>query len=174
MEVIMKLLLSIDMKNYKADGTVMERPSSRGVFIKDHKIAMIHSLEYDYYKFPGGGIKKGESQIDALIREVKEEAGLIVIPDSIKEYGYVHIVEKGEKEDVFVQDNYYYVINCEEKTLPPELDEYEKEEKFTLEFVLPTYAMAVNMKCVNDLKKMMMIDRENRVLALLLKDHYFD
>ena len=174
MEVIMKLLLSIDMKNYKTDGTMVERPSARGIFIKDHKIAMIHSLEYDYYKFPGGGIKKGESQTDALIREVREEAGLIVIPDSIKEYGYVHIIEKGNKEDIFVQDNYYYLINCDENIVPPELDEYEKEEKFTLEFVLPTYAMAVNMKCVNDLKKMMMIDREDRVLALLLKDHYFD
>ena len=44
------------------------------------------------YKFPGGGIEKNESNIDALIRETKEEAGLVVIKDSIKEYGYVHRV----------------------------------------------------------------------------------
>lgn len=28
---------------------------------------MVHSMKYDYYEFPGGGIEKGESMIDCLI-----------------------------------------------------------------------------------------------------------
>ena len=32
---------------------------------------MIHSLKYDYYKFPGGGIEDGESNEEALIRETR-------------------------------------------------------------------------------------------------------
>ena len=57
---------------------------------------MVHSLVYDYYKFPGGGLEFDESNIDALIRETREEAGLIIIKDSIKEYGYVHRVQKAK------------------------------------------------------------------------------
>lgn len=29
------------------------------------KIAMVHSLKYDYYKFPGGGIENGETPEEA-------------------------------------------------------------------------------------------------------------
>ena len=86
----MKLLFEIDKKNYDNDGKAFIRPSARAIIIKDNKIYMVHSLLYDYYKFPGGGIEHDESNIDALIRETKEEAGLMVIKDSIKEYGYVH------------------------------------------------------------------------------------
>ena len=47
-------------------------------------------MKYDFYEFPGGGIEKGESFNDALIRETKEDAGLIIKPKSIKKFGYVH------------------------------------------------------------------------------------
>ena len=81
----MKLLFEIDLKNYDKNGKAFKRPSARAIIMKDNKIYMVHSLVYDYYKFPGGGIEKDESNIDALIRETAEEAGLIVIKDSIKE-----------------------------------------------------------------------------------------
>ena len=73
----MRNLFTVDKKDYKTDGTVFERPSVRGIVIKDGKILMIHSLKYDYYKLPGGGIEKGESYEEALIREVNEESGYI-------------------------------------------------------------------------------------------------
>ena len=69
----MKLLFEIDKKNYDNDGKAFIRPSARAIIIKDNKIYMVHSLVYDYYKFPGGGIEKQESNIDALIRETAEE-----------------------------------------------------------------------------------------------------
>ena len=93
----MRLLFEMDAKDYDPDGKVFSRPSARGIIIRDGKIAMVHSLKYDYYKFPGGGIEKGESPEQALQREVAEEAGLQVIPQSIREYGLVHRVQKGEK-----------------------------------------------------------------------------
>ena len=82
----MRLLFEIDLKNYDKNGKVFKRPSSRAIIIKNNKIYMIHSLLFDYYKFPGGGIEKNESNIDALVRETAEEAGLVVIKESIKEY----------------------------------------------------------------------------------------
>ena len=69
----MRELFVMDKKNYIENGTVGRRPSVRGIIIKDEKIAMMHSLKYDYYKLPGGGIEDGDQLEDTLIREVKEE-----------------------------------------------------------------------------------------------------
>ena len=84
--------------------------------------------------------------IDALIRETKEEAGLIVIKDSIKEYGYVHRVQKADEPSYskFIQDNNYYICDVENKILEQQLDDYENFEKFTLELVDPKIAININ------------------------------
>ena len=140
----MRLLFEMDKKDYKENGTVGIRPSVRGIIIKEKKIAMIYSKKYNYYKFPGGGALPDEQQIDTLIREVKEESGLCVIRKSVREYGFVHRVQKGIKEDIFIQDNYYYLCDTEESIEAQQLDAYEKEEQFTLEFVTPNHAIYVN------------------------------
>ena len=84
-----------------------------------------------------GGVEPGESDVDALIRETAEEAGLTVVPDSIREYGYVHRIQKStaEKDEYFIQDNYYYICDVEEGVRPQKLGDYESEEHFTLEYV---------------------------------------
>ena len=172
----MKLLFEIDKKNYDNDGKAFIRPSARAIIIKDNKIYMVHSLVYDYYKFPGGGIEKDESTIDALIRETKEEAGLIVIPNSIKEYGYVHRVQKADEPSYskFIQDNFYYICNVENKILEQQLDDYENFEKFTLELVDPKIAININRNKEHGPKDLDMIEREAKVLELLIKDGYFN
>lgn len=172
----MKLLFEIDKKDYDNDGKAFIRPSSRAIIIKDNKIYMVHSLLYDYYKFPGGGIEKDESNIDALIRETKEEAGLIVIKDSIKEYGYVHRIQKAIEPcySKFIQDNYYYICDVENNKLEQQLDDYEDLEKFTLELVDPKIAIAMNRNKEHGPKDLDMIEREAKVLELLIKDGYFN
>ncbi len=70
----MKLLFEINFKDYNPNWKIVTRPSARAIIIKDNKVYMIHSMKYDYYEFPGGGIEKGESIIDCLVRETKEEA----------------------------------------------------------------------------------------------------
>ncbi len=81
----MRILFDMDKKDYNPDGKKFVRPSVRGIIIKNGKIAMVHSIKYNYYKFPGGGIEDNESKIETLIREVREESGLIVKADTIKE-----------------------------------------------------------------------------------------
>ena len=124
----MRELAVYDFKNYKENGTVGRRPSVRGVIIHDGNIAMIHSLKYDYYKFPGGGIDGDESHIETLIREVEEEAGLVVIKETVAEYGVVIRKEKGNIDDIFIQENFYYFCDVEEEIRNQRLDEYEAEE----------------------------------------------
>lgn len=168
----MRNLFEIDTKDYDRNGTVFERPSVRGIMIRTGRVAMIHSLKYDYYKFPGGGIEEGEDNVSALIREVREETGLIVIPETIKEYGRVYVIQKGIQEDVFIQDNYYYLCDAEEEIRPQDLDEYEEEERFTLEFIEPQRAIWVNRENTLDEVDQIMLKREERVLEILLQEGY--
>ncbi len=171
----MRLLFEIDKKGYKEDGTVGFRPSVRGIIIRGDKIAMIHSLKYHYYKLPGGGAEQGEDQIDTLIREVKEESGLNVIRSYVREFGYVRRIQKGEVDDIFIQDNFYYLCEAEEKVSVQKLDDYEQDEQFTLEFVTPQYAIDVNENANHNEKGIdahgaVMIEREIRVLRILMDE----
>lgn len=141
----MKLLFEMDKKDYKVDGEVFSRPSVRAIIINGNKIAMVYSKKYDYYKFPGGGINKNEEMLDALVREVKEETGLIVKRDTIKEYGYVIRKEKGDFTDIFLQENYYYLCDVEKEVTNQNLDDYELEEGFCLKWVIPSLAIDTNL-----------------------------
>lgn len=42
---------------------------------KDNQILVHHGIEKDHYTLPGGRVQAGESSIDALRREIKEEMG---------------------------------------------------------------------------------------------------
>ena len=171
----MRLLFEIDTKDYDPNGVAFIRHSARCIHIKNGLVAMVHSIKYDYYKFPGGGIEKDESREYAMIRETQEEAGLIVIPESVKEYGYVHRVQKSDHdgEDYFVQDNYYYLCDVEKGLQSQNLDDYEADEKFTLEYVEPDKAIFVNRNVDHGPKEQLMLEREARVLELLKEEGYF-
>lgn len=172
----MRLLFELDAKDYDPNGVGFIRDSARAIIIRDGKVAMIHSLKYDYYKFPGGGIESNESKEEALIRETKEESGLIVVPSSIREYGYVHRIQKSTQgpEDYFQQDNYYYLCDAEESLSSQRLDDYEREERFTLEFVEPRLAIETNRSNDNRPKAKFMIQRECMVLEWLISEGFFD
>ena len=168
----MRLLFEMDKKDYGGCAHSFTRDSARSIIIRNGMIAMIHSQKYDYYKFPGGGIEPGECAVDALIRETAEEAGLTVIPDSIREYGYVHRIQKStvEEDEFFIQDNYYYLCDVEEGVRPQKLDDYESDEHFTLEYVTPENAILNNRTKDHGPKDPVMLEREARVLEMLLSD----
>ena len=170
------MLFEMDMKDYESMERIFSRPSVRSVIIKDGRVAMVHSLKYDYYKFPGGGIEEGETLQEALIRETLEEAGLVVIPQSIKEYGMVRRTEKSDRMDVdvFLQDNYYFLCKAEEERASQSLDDYELEEGFTLEFVTPEHAINTNRYKDHGPKSLVMLERESRVLEMLTNEGYFN
>lgn len=169
----MRQLFEIDMKDYDPSAPVFVRPSVRGIVIRDGRAALVHSKKYNYYKFPGGGMEKGEAHKETLIREVREESGLIVIPESIREYGMVHRVQKGRYGDTFVQDNYYYFCDTEGEPQSQRLDDYEAEAEFALEFADPVEAIHVNRDIPRDYWNGVMLGREARVLEMLVKEGYF-
>lgn len=173
----MRTLFTFDFKNYRPDGTVGRRPSVRGVIIRGDKIALVHSKKYDYYKFPGGGIQEGEAHLETLIREVMEEVGLCVVPESVREYGYILRKEKGKIEDLFIQENFYYLCDVEDEAVHQRLDDYEAEEEFTLVWTDPRTAIEANRNHdhgdkTSDIARHMM-EREALVLEKLLEEGFF-
>ncbi len=172
----MRLLFEMDKKDYGKCTHTFVRNSARSIIIVNNKIAMVHSLKYDYYKFPGGGIESGENPIDAMIRETREESGLVVKPETIKEYGYVHRIQKsdGDETECFVQDNYYYLCEAEEGVVAQNLDEYELAETYSLEFVDPKTAIRKNRHVTQSPYNQAMFEREAKVLELLMAEGLFD
>lgn len=136
---------------------------------------MVHSLQYDYYKFPGGGLEAGETPLDAMIRETREEAGLVILPDTVREYGYVHRVQKSDRDETecFIQDNYYYLCKATQAAVSQKLDAYEDAEGFTLEFVEPELAIRKKRRAAQGLYDPQMCEREARVLELLTEEGLF-
>lgn len=92
---------------------------------------MVFSPVNGDYKFPGGGVDPGESQSQALCREVLEECGARVTEvgqplGKIIEYD---IAEEPDFE-LFVMDSFYYFCQVKMATSSLHLDDYEKELGF--------------------------------------------
>ena len=166
----MKELFSIDLKDYKPNDSVFRRPSARAIIIKNNIIALVYSEKEKYYKFPGGGIKDDEDMLVALEREVKEEVGLIVKPESISEFGSVMRRQKSNyvENTIFEQENFYFWCECEDKVVSQNLDDYEKDAEFTLKYVDIDEAISVNSKYKSDdYFNEIMIQREKKVLEII-------
>ena len=165
----MRMLFEMNKKDYEQCTHTYTRNSARSIIIRNGRVAMVHSLKYDYYKFPGGGIEDGENPIDAMVRETREEAGLIIIPETVMEYGIVHRIQRSDKDDTecFVQDNYYYLCEAKDDLVPQELDSYEAKESYRLEFIDPVTAIKKNRSVRESPYNKMMFEREARVLELL-------
>ncbi len=168
----MRLLFEMDKKDYAQCTHTFSRNSARSIIIRDGKVAMIHSLKYDYYKFPGGGIENGENPVEAMIRETQEEAGLVVVPESVKEYGYVHRIQRSDKDatECFIQDNYYYLCRAKDVMVPQQLDDYEAQESYRLEYVEPLVSIHKNYNVKNSPYNRLMFEREARVLEILIAE----
>lgn len=165
----MKDLFVMDKKDYDSAAIVFSRPSVRGIIVNAGKVLLIHSTKYDYYKFPGGGPEGGEDHKTALIREVREESGYIVKPDSISEFGRVMRRHKDDfcENGVFEQENFYYFCDVEATTAERKLDDYEAEEGFTPVWMDPLDASIHNRYHMRNGKDPEMVEREMRVLDLV-------
>lgn len=165
----MEQLYVLDFKDYKEDWSESKRPSVRGIITREDKVLLVYSKKYNYYKFPGGGVEENESHEETLQREVLEECGLRVIPESIKEYGSVLVKQKSDcKENtVFVQENFYYTCETFEGSENQKLDAYEQEEGFTPVWMVPIEAVSINNKYIyfgEDVSIKKIVKRDNKIL----------
>ena len=168
----MRQLFVIDKQDYAACTHTFVRDSARGIVLRNGKVAMMHSLRDGYYKFPGGGIEAGETTVQAMIREVREEAGLIVRPETVREYGCVHRIQCSPQDETecFIQDNYYYLCEAEEEILPQQMEAYEAAAGFTLEFAEARRVIRENREKAPGSRYGTMMCREARVLEMLIEE----
>lgn len=168
----MERLVVIDLKDYDESWQRSKRPTVRAIIQFGDKLAMVYKQKYDYYAFPGGGIEEGEDFYQALIREVKEEVGLIVIPETIEEFGSALRLNSSHKFErtIFEQENFYYKCKAYDTIEEQMLSEAEEEEGFSLVFVSPEEALRKNR--YDDHKEEnggIWIERESRILEILIK-----
>lgn len=165
----MKELFTIDTHDYNPDGRVHVRPSARAIIEKDGRFLVMHSRKYDYYKFPGGGIEAGETPEQALIREVREESGYFVKPETIEEFGRVLRRNRDAKDPdaIFEQLNYYYFCEIGDERVPITQEDYEIEEGFEAVWVECLFALVrANRHALRSGGDPALIEREMRMFDL--------
>lgn len=147
----MEIIINMDLKDYDESWDIIYRYASKAIIVKNHKIAFQRSNKGDY-KLIGGGIDKGETPIEALIREVKEETGYDVIYDSIKEIGIVKERRK-EANSNSIWDCTNYIYECEiDYNSKEELNLTDGEIEKGMEFMFESFDKAIkeNEKNINN------------------------
>ncbi|MBQ9542550.1 NUDIX domain-containing protein, partial [Ruminococcus sp.] len=79
----MERLLLLDAKDYYEDMDEFGRIAVRGIIFISNRLLLIEDNKGEV-KLPGGGQDEGESDADTLIREIREETGYSVIPDTVR------------------------------------------------------------------------------------------
>lgn len=112
---------------YPSTGFTSIRETVRGLVFKGDQVALIHIKcvdgfgERDHFEIPGGGIERGENQIEALHRELEEELGFKV---EVKEKIGMII----DRWNLLERINVHHFYICEFMEFgEPNLTEYEQE-----------------------------------------------
>ena len=129
----MRTILVMDEKNYTDDMPVLERVGVRAIIRRDGLLAMQQSAAGEY-KIPGGGVDKGETLEEALAREVREETGLVVKPETMQELGEIidmhrDIFDPGVK---YVARSLHYLCDVEDEMVETSMTESEVRKGFHL------------------------------------------
>lgn len=129
----MKTLFVMDEKDYSDDMPVTERVTVRALIERDGRYAMQKS-KFGEYKMPGGAPDEGESHLEALIREVREETGLTVIPETVTDIGKTLEIREDALEPgvKFIRHTYFYRCSVLDEIAPPHMTRSEVELGYSL------------------------------------------
>ncbi len=77
------------------------------LYIRDGKILSSRSYGKDKFYFPGGKREGQESDEECLLREIKEELDVDIIPSTLELYGVFSAQAHGKTEGILVQMTCY-------------------------------------------------------------------
>lgn len=108
--------------------TRVSRPASAGVVIyNDKKEALVLKANYKpYWSFPGGWIEDNQTPIQAAVRELSEETGVLIIPQRLK---FLYIINRVSN----IMQSYQFIFEYSGmiddftsiKLQPEEIDDYD-------------------------------------------------
>lgn len=163
----MQKILVMDEHDYDDNLEEIYRISVRGIIFVAGKLLMIES-SFGEVKLPGGGMDPGEDEYQALVREVKEETGYDVIPESIKPFGEIE-----EKRLAIYEPMIWHQINrlyfCDVYSVQGECEysENEKEEGFHQVFYTIEEALEKNERMLEKEGLQAWNQREYKTLLLI-------
>lgn len=149
----MKKLLVMDAKNYPPGMEEIYRVAVRGIIFINGKLLMIEN-SFGEAKLPGGGIEGDEDDYTALLREVKEETGFDVIPESIVPFGEIEEKRLSVKEPM-IWHQFSRLYFCEVYPGQGTCEYTENEKKYGFRQVLYTLEEALE-------KNYAMLEREGK------------
>ena len=158
--------LVLDLINDGRSETVFHRRAARAIVRKGGLILLIAG-RYGDCKFPGGGVEPGERQVDALVREVAEETGLMVDLPTVRLYGQVLERRRGLHEDGLEMGSIYYTCQMLAGSGCQRLDAYEMDHQYQVIWLPIREAIARNRQAT-DLEHCPWVIRETMVLEHLL------
>jgi len=77
------------------------------IYVQNGKLLVTLSKGKDVWYIPGGKREAGETDEQALIREVKEELTVDIVPETIKRYGVFEAQAHGKTEGTIVRMTCY-------------------------------------------------------------------
>lgn len=108
-------------------GRVLERPAVKGVALRGRTVLLLRTADTGALKFPGGGVEPGESDEDALRRELDEECGVPLLSLGEPVGRVVQLARPKEAGyDVFRMVSRYYHCAVGEASGRQRLDDYEQ------------------------------------------------
>lgn len=93
------------------------------IYIENQRILAAKSRGRDTYYIPGGKREPGESDEDALVREISEEISMELDPSLLKFYGEFQAQAHGQPEGVLVRLRCYTTTERGEVRAAAEIDE---------------------------------------------------
>jgi ADP-ribose pyrophosphatase YjhB (NUDIX family) len=121
---LLKSTIHPDINNLSAKH--FTRNATRAIVLNGDNILLLYTKRYHDYSLPGGGIDEGESNIEGLIRELKEETGAHSVKD-VEAFGLYEEFRPWHKEgfDIIHMQSYCYTCTIDDELLEPELEAHE-------------------------------------------------
>lgn len=150
----MEFIEKIYNNNYLKDEDINERTvRARAIIINsDNEVLMCYSNGLSHYEFPGGHLEPGETLLDCLKREVREETGIKIETEEIEPFFSIkyycknyHATSKNRLVEI-----YYFIVSTAQK--------YDRSQ-----IELSTNEQKQNYVCyyipINNLKKLLMVNK---------------
>lgn len=142
--------------------------AARGVVVNDDGLlTMITTPQYGEFGFPGGRANAGESAIDTLVREVREETGYGVVEASVRRLCTVEVVRHHEKlGNINLHQMNHFFLCTARKVSEQHLDDYEAAHGIDVVTVSIEQAIRRNERVLKD-EYHFWVDRDLHVLRAL-------